>query len=312
MEVRQIELFIAAAEERHFSRAAQRANIVQSGLSTAIRNLEQELGAALFVRSTRRVDLSEAGRAFLPEARQILASVANARQAIAAIRSGLRGRLAIGTVQSLGPFLDLPKLLQEFRTRYPDVEITVREGHLEGLAQGLRQGELDLVFMPTTGFSRSGLSAELLFSSPVAIVVPPGHKLASQRTVTLPAIAEEAFVDFSPRWGTRVLVDQIFAIEGVLRSTAFELENFELLYQFVARGFGLAAVPAATLAGRNLPHLEIVPTRSAHKLPEWELGMFEAKAAGDLPSNPPAALFKAMIKQELGRLGSARGSADSV
>ncbi|MDB5563247.1 MAG: Transcriptional regulator, LysR family [Hyphomicrobiales bacterium] len=312
MEVRQIELFIAAAEERHFTRAAQRANIVQSGLSTAIRNLEDELGATLFVRSTRRVELSEAGRAFLPEARQILASVSNARQAIAAIQGGLRGRLALGTVQSLGPFLDLPKLLQDFRTRYPDVEILVREGHLEGLAQALRQGDIDLSFMPTAGVGRSGLSVELLFSSPLAVAVPPDHRLAGERTVSLEAIAHEAFVDFSPRWGTRALVDQVFAIEGVHRSTAFELENFELLYQFVARGFGVAVVPAATLAGRNLPHLQILPARTAHPLPEWELGMFEAKAAGDLPSNPPAALFKAMIREELIRLHLARGVASRI
>ncbi|MDB5526282.1 MAG: Transcriptional regulator, LysR family [Rhizobium sp.] len=306
MEIRQVELFVVAAEERHFTRAAQRANIVQSGLSTAIRNLEDELGAALFVRSTRRVDLSEAGRAFLPEARQILASVANARQAIAEIQGGLRGRLAIGTIQSLGPFLDLPMLLQGFRTRYPDVEIVVREGHLEGLGQALRQGELDLAFMPIAGVSRIGLSVELLFSSPLVVALPPEHELAGDRTVTLGSIAHEAFVDFSPRWGTRVLVDQVFAIEGVLRSTAFELENFELLFQFVARGFGLAVVPAATLAGRHLPHLQITPSRTAHRLPEWELGMFEAKAVGDLPSNPPAALFKAMIRDELGRLDPAR------
>ncbi|MDB5527320.1 MAG: Transcriptional regulator, LysR family [Devosia sp.] len=182
----------------------------------------------------------------------------------------------------------------------------MREGHLEGLAQGVRQGELDLAFMPTAGVSRAGLSMELLFSSPLVVALPPEHNLTGVGNITLGAIAHEPFVDFSPRWGTRVLVDQIFAMEGVLRSTAFELENFELLFQFVAPGFGLALAPGATMAGRHLAHLQIMRSRGSNPLPEWVVGMFEASASGDLPSNPPAALFKAMIRQEFGRLGSAR------
>ncbi|HTJ59228.1 MAG TPA: LysR family transcriptional regulator [Devosiaceae bacterium] len=301
MEVRQIELFVVAAEERHFTRAAQRVNIVQSGLSTSIRNLEEELGATLFVRNTRRVELSEAGRAFLPEARHILASVENARRAIAEIQGGLRGRLAIGTIQSLGPFLDLPQLLQDFRTLHPAVEIAVREDYLENLGQALREGELDLAFMPKAGAMRSGLTMEMLFSSPIVIALAAQHRLAAQGSVLLGDVVEEPFVDFSVRWGTRLLVDQIFAIEGVSRSTAFEVENFELLFQFVARGFGLAAVPAATLTGRQLRQLAIIPARAPGGLPEWELAMFEARSTGNLPSNPPALLFKQMIRRQLER-----------
>lgn len=88
MEFRQLELFVMAAEEGHFSRAAKRANIVQSGLSVAIQGLEDELGARLFVRNTRHVELSEAGRVFLPEARRVLLSLQTAREAVAAIKGG--------------------------------------------------------------------------------------------------------------------------------------------------------------------------------------------------------------------------------
>ena len=108
MDIRQIELFIAAAEEQHFTRAAKRANIVQSGLSVAIRALEEELGTLLFVRNTRRVELSEAGRIFLPEARRIVLATKAARDAVLAVRGGLAGRLSIGTIQNLHLFLDLP------------------------------------------------------------------------------------------------------------------------------------------------------------------------------------------------------------
>src|SRR6202022_4767364 len=104
MDIRQIELFIAAAEEEHFTRAAKRANIVQSGLSVAIRALEEELGTLLFVRNTRRVKLSEAGRIFLPEARRIVLATKAARDAVLAVGGGLAGRLSMGRFQNFTIF----------------------------------------------------------------------------------------------------------------------------------------------------------------------------------------------------------------
>lgn len=301
MDIRQIELFIAAAEEQHFTRAAKRANIVQSGLSVAIRALEAELGTSLFVRNTRRVELSEAGRNFLPEARRVLLATKAARDAVASVRGGLTGRVSIGTIQSL-PFLDLPMLLQQFHKRHPKVAITVREGYPEALAEPLRKGTLDLAFMPLAGAPRSGLLLDRLFASPVVITVSREHRLARRTAVGLAELSEEVFVDFSARWGTRQLVDQIFAQEDVARHTEFELENFELLFQFVARGFGIAAVPQAMVEGRRLlPHLAIAPKRKGHTLPEWEIGLFRAKTQNQLSPNPPAEILRAMIMGAIAR-----------
>jgi DNA-binding transcriptional LysR family regulator len=300
MDIRQIELFIAAAEEQHFTRAAKRMHIVQSGLSVAIRALEEELGASLFVRNTRRVELSEAGRNFLPEARRVLLATKAARDAVAAVRGGLTGRLSIGTTQSLPALLDLPMLLQEFHKRHPNVVITVREGYPEALAEPLRKGTLDLAFMPLSGAPRSGFLLDRLFASPMVITVSPEHRLARRAEVRLTELSEEVFVDFSPRWGTRQLVDQIFALERVARHTEFELENVELLLQFVARGFGIAAVPQSMVEGRRLSHLAIVPKRKSNVLPHWEIGMFRAKTQSQLSPNPPAETFRTMIFEAFG------------
>jgi DNA-binding transcriptional LysR family regulator len=297
MDIRQLELFIAAAEEQHFTRAARRANIVQSGLSVAIRGLEAELGTRLFVRNTRRVQLSEAGRIFLPEARRVLGAAKRARDAVAAIKGGLIGRLSVGTVQSLHPFLDLPALLQAFHERYPKVEIAVREINFEALRQALREGHLDLAFMPTSDVSRIGLAAEVLFSSPMVVAVSPDHPIADRAAITLSELEQETFVDFSPRWGTRHLVDQIFHIEGAARRTGFEVENFELLLQFVSRGFGLAVVPQAMVERRQLRSLKIVSARAGRSFPKWELGLFRAETDGQLSPNPPADVFRAMVKE---------------
>jgi DNA-binding transcriptional LysR family regulator len=306
MDIRQIELFVAAAEEQNFTRAARREHIVQSGLSVAIRALEDELGAQLFVRSTRRVQLSEAGRHFLPEARRVLLAVRAARDAVAALKGGLVGRLAIGAVQSLHPLLDLPALLQAFRKLYPMVEIVVRGNTFtDVLGQALRDGSLDLAFMPVSEVLPTGLAHDVLFSEPMVVVASADHTIGRRREINLPELASEEFVDFSPRMGTRHVVDQMFLLEGVTRRIGFEVENFELLFQFVRRGLGLAVVPRATATGRELAALNIAPT-GAQLLPNWELGLFRVNMGGQLSANPAADIFRAMVEEALNRASHSR------
>ncbi|HEV7184227.1 MAG TPA: LysR family transcriptional regulator, partial [Leifsonia sp.] len=125
MELRQLEHFVTVAEERHFTRAAELLQISQSGLSASIRSLEQELGTSLFIRSTRRVELTTAGQALLGDSVRTLASAAAARNAVAAIRGLVRGRLTIGAEPCLGS-VDLPAELAAFRTANPGVEVRLR------------------------------------------------------------------------------------------------------------------------------------------------------------------------------------------
>ena len=127
MELRQLEHFVAVAEESHFTRAAELLQISQSGLSASIRALETELGTPLFVRSTRRVELTEAGRVLLAESHRTLASVAAAHDAVAAVRGVLRGTLSVGGEQCLG-VVDVPAQLARFRSRHPGVEVRLRFG----------------------------------------------------------------------------------------------------------------------------------------------------------------------------------------
>ena len=129
MELRQLEHFVAAAEEGHFSRAADRANIVQSGLSASIRALERELGTRLFDRTTRRVELTESGRALLTEARRVLGAAAAAREAVAGVEGLQRGTLSLGIMQSLGA-VQLPALLARFHSSHPGVDIRLRQASI--------------------------------------------------------------------------------------------------------------------------------------------------------------------------------------
>jgi DNA-binding transcriptional LysR family regulator len=125
VELRQLAHFVAVPEELHFSRAATRVHVVQSSLSASIHTLEREVGAALFVRDSRSVMLTQAGRALLPAARRALAAADEGRDAVAGVRGVLRGQLHVGAIQTLG-VIDLPALLTALRRAHPGVTIRLR------------------------------------------------------------------------------------------------------------------------------------------------------------------------------------------
>src|SRR3981081_4237953 len=143
MELRQLEYFVAVADECHFTRAANRLHVAQSGLSASIRSLERELGASLFLRSTRQVELTQAGRALLVEARRARSATASAKNAVAAVRGLLRGTLGIGSLQCLH-VVHLPAVLAGFLASHPGLEIQLRHGGCNDLIEQVRAGRLGL------------------------------------------------------------------------------------------------------------------------------------------------------------------------
>ena len=255
MELRQLQHFLAVAEEQHFTRAAQRMNIVQSALSASIRALEDELDTRLFLRTTRQVRLSATGRAFLEKAQEALAAVQDARAAVETIKGLKRGRLSIGTVQSLPAFLGLPSLLAEFHAVHPAVEVRLRQAEVPNLLESVRTGRLDLAVLPLTD-PPSGVTTTMIACEALVMVCAPGHSLAGRSDLPLSALRNEPFVDFEPDWGTRRLIDRAFAKAGVERRTAFEVSELDTLLELVAHGLGIALVPEAVAEAR-LPSLGI-------------------------------------------------------
>src|SRR5687768_5535871 len=146
MDLRQLEHFVTVAEERHFTRASERLFISQSGLSASIRALEKELETELFYRNTRRVELTDAGQALLEESRRTLASGLAARDAVAAVKGLVRGRLRVGTEQCLG-VVDVPTELARFHDDHPGVELLVQQAGSARLVEEVHSGRLDLAFV---------------------------------------------------------------------------------------------------------------------------------------------------------------------
>ncbi|MGD0683665.1 MAG: LysR family transcriptional regulator [Streptosporangiaceae bacterium] len=245
MELRQLAYFVAVAEELSFTRASRRLHVVQSGVSSAIQGLERDLGAALFERDRRRVALTDAGTALLPEARATLAAAQAARDVVGQARGGLRGTVTIGTMQSTGA-LDLPGLLGRFHATHPAVQVQLRQAAAgsAGLASEVLSGSLDLAILSLPGPSPAGLTAWPVTEEPLLVVCPPGHPLASRHPLTLQRLAGEPFIDFPPGWGNRAVVDRAFTAAGRDRQVAFEVTGFGAAADLVRNGLGIAFMPA--------------------------------------------------------------------
>ncbi|MEV0934393.1 LysR family transcriptional regulator [Streptomyces phaeochromogenes] len=242
MELRHLQHFVAVAEDQHFTRAAERLMVSQSGLSASIRALERELRAPLFVRTTRRVTLTEAGRALLTEAERILAQVRAAQDAVAAVQGVLRGTLSLGTEQCIAG-VPVAQLLAAFRRRHPDVEIRLRQAGSGALAEDVAAGRLDLAFAVTTRADTEQLRCLPLTSEPMTVLCHPSHRLATGGPVTPDELGGEPFVDFHPDWGPRRTTDAAFAAAGVHRTVALEVNDVHSLLDLVEEGLGIAVVP---------------------------------------------------------------------
>jgi DNA-binding transcriptional LysR family regulator len=250
MELRQLRMFVAVAEEGGFSRAADRLHLVQSAVSAGIRGLERELGTALFHRDTRHVELSDAGHALLPEARNVLSAVTLASDSVAQVGSGLRGSVTLGIMQAQGMRrVSTARLIAGFQRDHPGVRIGARHvGGSTEMARQIEEGGLDLGILSLIDKAPAGLELTPLASEPILLACAPGHPLASCETVTLTDLAAERFVDLPEGWGVRMATDRAFAAAGVPRTVSFELNDSASVIDFVREGLGVALLPVPMAA----------------------------------------------------------------
>ncbi|TJZ59312.1 LysR family transcriptional regulator [Streptomyces piniterrae] len=282
MELRQLEYFVAVAEERHFTRAAQRMMVSQSGLSASVRALERELAAPLFVRTTRSVELTGAGRALLVEATRTLAGARAAKEAVAAVQGLLRGSLSVGVEQCVT--VDVGALLARFRERHPDVEVRLRQAGSAVLVDDIAGGRLDLAFVTLPGPPPEGVQLLPFHQEPMVLLCHPGHRLAGARTVGWDELPHETFVDFHPDWGARRLTDLAFAAGGTRRRVALEVYDVHTLIELVRHDLGVAVVPRPIAGKPEAAALCALPLTGAEDR-MWEVSI--ALPAGDRPG--PAA-----------------------
>jgi DNA-binding transcriptional LysR family regulator len=291
MELRHLHHFIVVAEELNFTRAAERVHIVQSALSTSIRTLEEELQSRLFVRSTRQVQLTPAGHAFLKTAREVLRVIDIGREAVADIEGLRSGSLSIGTVHSLPAFLDLPTLISRYHATNPGIEVRVRQGDAAGLIDQLRAGRLDLAFLPLLD-APDDIVTGIIACEDLVAVTPPDHPLAGRSDVPLRDLVDYSFVDFEIGWGTRPLVDRAFGRAGLQRRTIFDMTDLETIIDLVATGVGIALLPE-TIAELRRPRIGICEL--AEPAICWELVVAHYRGDREDPVNGAARAFQNLL-----------------
>ncbi|HLJ97738.1 MAG TPA: LysR substrate-binding domain-containing protein [Gemmataceae bacterium] len=192
MELHQLRYFVAVARTGNFSRAAERCHVSQPSLSQQILKLERHLGQRLLNRLGRRAVLTDAGRLLLDRATAILAAVEDAHRRLVDDAGAGTGRLAIGAIPTIAPYL-LPPALKRFARCYPQVEVSVQEDVTRNLIAAVLEGELDLalVALPIT---EERLEVEPLFSEPLLVAVPHGHPLTRRRKITVQDVSAERFI----------------------------------------------------------------------------------------------------------------------
>ncbi|WP_455811123.1 LysR substrate-binding domain-containing protein [Pseudomonas graminis] len=246
MELRHLRYFIAVAEELHFGRAALRLNISQPPLSQQIQILEHEIGARLFARTNRSVQLTAAGQQFLQDARLVLQQVDQAADKAARLHRGDEGEIRIGFTSS-APFITaVSDALFSFRQRFPAVHIQMQEINTRQQLAPLGDGRLDLGVMRNTILPET-LDHQLLLREPMYALVHRAHRLAGRERISLSDLAQEPFVFFDPQVGT-ALYGEILGLLSryeIQPNIAQEVGEAMTIIGLVSTGLGVSILPAS-------------------------------------------------------------------
>lgn len=262
MELRQLQYFVAVAEEEHFTRASERLLIAQPAISQQVRRLEAELGETLFDRDRHHVRLSAAGRALLPHARATLAAADRARAAVRSLSGLLAGELSVGTFEG-APARLLAGMIGQFRRTHPAVWVRVREDYATGLLAAVRNGELDVAItaLPDARKPPPDLRITELATEPVVLATSLDHPLATRREIPLVALRDELMVALTPESTQRAHIERACRKAGFAPRVTAECQHLGLLWDLVEQGVGVAAVPNSPHSNHDIALVSIVRPR---------------------------------------------------
>jgi DNA-binding transcriptional LysR family regulator len=246
MELRHLRYFLTVAEEGHFGRAAERLHIVQPALSMQIRALEEELGTPLFIRTTRKVELSAAGRLLIIEAQRTIEQAERAKSLIQKSARGEIGSVRIGFAGNAVLTGKLSEDLQYFHADYPEVTLELREMAPALQEEAILEGRLDVGYCPALGSGFSpGLVVDHLGSWPWEVAMASHHRLAKRRTLSAKLLAEEPFIIYAADGADEGQLAMLHHVLGREPRIAHKVSNTLSVLALAAAGLGLALVPAS-------------------------------------------------------------------
>jgi DNA-binding transcriptional LysR family regulator len=284
-----VRLFVAVATHHSFSRAAEALNISQPAVSKGVLALERQVGLTLLDRSQAYLPLTEAGQLLLDYAQGIFADERLAETALAQVRDGTHGHLALGASHTIGIYL-LPQLISQFHRQHPNVRLTLDIANTRDLVQHLIDGALDLML------AEGPVTSATLVSTPwqedrLVVIAPPRHIARQTGTVPFTALANELFLLRETGSGTRAIIDAHLAAHHLRLPHVMEVSNTEAIKQLVAEGLGLAIIPASTcqheIAAGKLHLVDVPELAITRQL--WRVAMPQR------PLSPSARAFAALL-----------------
>lgn len=265
IELRHLHYFIAVAEELNFGRAAERLHIAQPPLTRQIHQLEKELGVELFHRTTRRIELTEAGQVYLPEARRVLAQVQEGATLAQLASRGEVGRVVVG-FEGSSAYDIVPLAVKAFREQFPRVSLIVREMTTGDQVKALHEGHISVGFVVPPLSETQDLIVETVLREPLLVALPQDHPQAQRSTVDLVTLKDETFI-VCPRHHKCGLYDHLISIcrqRGFSPRLTQETDEVQSILGFVAAGLGVALLPASV---KHLQRSQVV-YRTLHPLTE--------------------------------------------
>jgi len=302
MDIRQLKAFVAIAETRTFTAAAERVHVTQAAISMQIRQLEQEVGLPLFIRTPRRVVLTEAGERLLQRAHLILREHDAALSELAELAGAEHGRLRIGSASGMVSAESLPAILARMKDSHPHAEVTVTSGTSAELVGKILSGELDMAFVSLPVQARN-IETELLSRDQLVAIASPRHPHSDKKVISAFALAGERLILGERGGNTRRLIDEFFADAGLKPTVAMELSRQSAIKNMVAADMGVGIVPLST-ARDEVERGRLVRWWIEGARINWELGV--ARLSGGYTS-PVSQRFLAVCREHFAAVEGENG-----
>lgn len=290
MELYQLGYFIEIARQRNFTRAAERLHMAQPALSQQMKNLEEELGTALFIRGRKETQLTAAGKAFLPRAEALLAQAEAAKAVVSDVAQLRGGRLVIAAIPSVSACL-LPEVTRAFAKLHAKVEMQLIEESSERVAECVESGRADIGFLQLPA-NKAAFESHTIITEPFVLLASRSHAVTKQKDVQLKHLSAESFIFYKGRARDTAL--EACRKAGFEPRIACESGEVETVRALVAAGLGVAVVPQ--LAAGNLP-------KTIHSIPIREPRMQRQIAAVWQKGGPLSPAARALLDVITAKLG---------
>jgi DNA-binding transcriptional LysR family regulator len=241
----QLEALVAVAREGSVSRAAEELFVTQPALTARLQGLERDLGASLFIRTSRGMRLSEAGHAFLPYAVRSLETLADGRRQVDALERGGAGQLALGAAPAISTYV-LPLVLKRFAETHPRIAVSVKTGHSEEILAMVLAEQVDVGLVRT--LRHPEIESTLLYEDRLVLVVTPDHAFSAAKSIDMDALRDEQLILFDRTSSYYELTSALFRRAGIAPVGVMELDNIEAAKKMVQQGFGIALLPRTAVA----------------------------------------------------------------